>query len=184
MSPRARDWTLAVIWFALDRVTKIIASTSFDDAPLVLIPNLLRFSLSHNTGAMFGIARDLHDPWRTILLTIIPLVAIVGISIFLTRIPRREIFARFGLALILGGAAGNVLDRVVYGHVIDFIDVYAGFEPVMSQLVAWFGTNRWPTFNVADMGLVAGACALLIEVFRKEEPEAEGTVPEGAEKDA
>ncbi|NJN64754.1 MAG: hypothetical protein HC882_07665, partial [Acidobacteria bacterium] len=70
-----------------------------------------------------------------------------------------------GLALILGGACGNVLDRLIFGHVIDFIDVYAGWEPALSQLVAWFGTNRWPTFNVADIGLVTGACLLLLEVF-------------------
>lgn len=168
MKPHHRDFTIAGVWFVVDQATKLAASLLLgraDGQSVLLIPNTLRFTLSHNRGALFGLGNDLPDPWRMILLTGFPLLALVAIAIFLGRVPLHERFARLGLALILGGAAGNVLDRIIFGHVVDFIDVYAGWQPAMGQLIEWFGTNRWPTFNIADIGLVTGACLLLLEVF-------------------
>ncbi len=161
----------------LDQVTKRWAAAGLD-SPLVLVPGMLRFELSHNTGAMFSMFARWPDPWRWLLLTAFPLLAIVAIVYLLWKTERREVFARLGLALILGGALGNVVDRLLHGHVIDFIDVYASWEPLSSQLISWFGTNRWPTFNVADMGLTVGAALLIWElVFRRRARQESKVVP-------
>lgn len=189
MKPHTRDFSIAFCWFVIDQLTKLAASFLLGERSVLLIPNTLRFTLSHNRGALFGIGNDLGDPWRLLLLTVFPLIAVVAIGFFLFRVPVHERYARLGLALILGGACGNVLDRLIFGHVIDFIDVYAGWEPALSQLVAWFGTNRWPTFNVADIGLVTGACLLLLEVFfgRAAQPEsaaADASAPVSAQDEA
>ncbi|GAB4225230.1 MAG: signal peptidase II [Acidobacteriota bacterium] len=181
MKSWTRDLALAGAWFVLDQATKGLATWLLADGPVVVIRGTLRLALSHNRGALFGLGHGLGDPWRTLLLTVLPLLAVAGITLFLVRIPERERFARVGLALILGGAAGNVLDRLVWGHVIDFIDVYAGWEPAMGWLVERFGTNRWPTFNIADIGLVTGAGLLLVEAFRRRPAEEAGPAPDPAD---
>ena len=70
------------------------------------------------------------------------------------------------MGLILGGAVGNLIDRVVRGEVVDFLDAYVTWTPVADWLVERFGTAHWPTFNVADSAIVCGAGLLLIGVFR------------------
>ena len=171
MKPFHRDLSIALGWFVFDQLTKYAASQGLAGGSVLLVENFLRFTLSHNRGALFGAFNDLPDPWRLILLAGIPILAIVGIFVFLMKVPRNETFARIGLALILGGAVGNVLDRLVFGYVVDFIDVYAGWEFCRMWFVDVFGTNRWPTFNVADIGLCVGATLLIIEVFIKRAPE-------------
>lgn len=166
MSPRSRDLALAAAWFLADQATKMWAVYALD-APKTVVPGLFRLWLSHNTGALFGIMADWPDPARLVLLTLLPLVAIAVIAWLLVRTPPADRFARIGLALILGGAAGNVLDRILRGHVIDFLDVYVSYEPVSAFLIETFGTNRWPTFNVADTGLTCGAALLLAEILRR-----------------
>ena len=76
----------------------------------------------------------------------------------------------FGLALILGGALGNLIDRVVRGEVVDFLDVYVTDSALADWFVRQFGTAHWPTFNVADSSIVVGACLLLITIVRPPQP--------------
>lgn len=164
MSPHTRDFALAGLVLALDQATKAWASTHWQ-VPLPIIPGCFRFALSHNTGALFGLFAGLGDPWRSILLTALPAVAVLGIIYLIWHADPGESWGRLGLALILGGAVGNVADRLTYGHVIDFIDVYWSSPPLSDWLVANLGTNRWPTFNVADMGLTVGAALLVYEML-------------------
>jgi signal peptidase II len=186
LKPHTRDFAIAGGWLVFDQVTKLLASGTLQDGYVLVVPHFLRFSLSHNPGALFGMMGTMADPWRGIILTALPIVAIGAIIAFILRTPSRETFARLGFALILGGALGNVIDRVLYGHVVDFILVYGGWEPVRSQLVAWFGTNQWPTFNVADIGLVCGAGLLMVEIFVRRAPAEEPAeeAEEAEEKDA
>ncbi|RMG48247.1 MAG: signal peptidase II [Acidobacteria bacterium] len=165
VSPRNRDLALATSWFAADQLSKL-AAERWLEAPLPLLPGCLRLALSHNTGAMFGMLADASEPWRSLLLTLLPLAAIAAIGVLLLRAPAADRRARVALALILGGAAGNLLDRVARGYVVDFIDVYWAYEPLAGRLVRWFGTYRWPTFNLADTGLTCGAALLLFEALR------------------
>ncbi len=166
MDPRTRDIGIAVLWFALDQATKLWIVASLD-RPVTVVPGLFRLSRSDNTGALFGIMAEWPDLARTVLLTLLPLVAIAVICVLLLRAPEQGASARLGLALILGGALGNVTDRIVRGFVVDFLDFYWGFEPLSGSLIQAFGTNRWPTFNVADMGLTCGAALLILDLFRR-----------------
>lgn len=154
-----------------DQLTKLWASGL--DHFVQVIPNFLRFELAHNTGALFSLFEHLSSPWRQILLTGLPLVVIPAIGLLLWRTPLHEVYARPGLALILGGALGNILDRLLYGHVVDFIVAYAGWAQPDGWLIRTFGTNQWPTFNIADTGLCCGAVLLLLEALRRR-PAAKG----------
>ena len=164
MSPRTRDFALAGLVIVIDQATKAWASTHYQ-LPVPVIPGFLRLALSHNTGALFGLFGGLGDPWRSLLLTLLPLLAVLGIVYLIWQAEPAETWGRIALALILGGAIGNVVDRVIYGHVIDFIDVYWSSPPLSDWLISTFGTNRWPTFNVADSGLTCGAALLLYEML-------------------
>jgi len=158
--------TLAVL--LLDQATKVAAHLHLRGAPtVVVIPNFLNLTYSRNPGGLFGYFGDLGQPWRGVLLTALPILAIGLILFFLLRsddIHHRS--TRFGLALILGGALGNLIDRLARGEVVDFLDVYASAPRLADWLVARFGTAHWPTFNVADSAIVVGAGLLLLDMLR------------------
>ncbi|MCE5245385.1 MAG: signal peptidase II [Candidatus Polarisedimenticolia bacterium] len=162
---RWRDFALAGGWLVLDQATKLWAGWALDAAPISIVPGFLRLALSLNRGALFGFLGDMPDPWRMIVLTLLPVAAVALIAGFLMHLGDEEKISRFALALILGGAVGNIVDRLAYGHVVDFIDVYTNWPPLASRLVDWFGTNRWPTFNIADTGLSGGATILIIDAL-------------------
>ncbi|MDQ7006132.1 MAG: signal peptidase II [Acidobacteriota bacterium] len=152
---------LALGLLAADQASKAWAASGALDRPVELVPGLLRLTLGYNSGALFGILADLTGPPRTLILLGIPCLA-VGLMVYLLlRTGAADRTARLALAIMLGGALGNLVDRILHGRVVDFIDVHAGFEPLHSWLVGIFGTSRWPTFNVADMGLSCGALLLL-----------------------
>jgi len=168
VTPRTRDFGLAGLWLMLDQITKIWADRSLD-TPITIIPGFFNLSLSHNRGALFGMMSEWTGLARIIFLTLLPIIAVFAIAWLLARMPPAERWGRFGLALILGGAVGNLVDRAVYGHVVDFLDVYIAWRPLASFLVDWFGTARWPTFNVADMGLTCGAALWIADtLFRRD----------------
>jgi signal peptidase II len=129
-----------------------------------VVPSL--FSLTHvtNRGALFGILHDLADPWRGALFTIVPLVAIVLIVHFQGRTSPEDRLAQSGLALILGGAFGNFLDRVRLGHVTDFLDVYVG-------------PHHWPAFNIADSAICVGVGLLIADLLWPQRDGAPHPVP-------
>lgn len=176
MRPVTRSLLISGALVVLDQLTKLWASLNLNE-PLVLFPSFFRLTLSHNPGALFGLAGRLPPPWRGILLTLLPALAVGVIVYLLWKTKPGEVYARLGLALILGGAVGNVIDRVRFGYVIDFLDLYAGWPVLSDSLVSWFGTNRWPTFNIADMGLTFGGILLCYELFFRR---SSGKGPKGA----
>jgi signal peptidase II len=145
---------LAVI--ATDRATKLGIQGSlnfFDSIPV--IPGWLRIVHTENPGAAFGVLAD-GNPWvrSGILIGVSGLVLVFVVSaLFGRKSSFTGIAARFALALILGGAMGNLYDRVVHGTVTDFIEVYHG---------SW----TFPAFNVADSAITVGAVLLLIDLLR------------------
>lgn len=152
---------------ALDQATKIAAHASLrGHGPVEIVPGLFSLWYSRNPGGLFGYFGQLGDPWRTILLTAFPLLAIVVIGVFLAKTDEPDRSTKFGLALILGGAVGNLIDRVARGEVVDFLDVYASNERVAGWLVERFGTAHWPTFNIADSAIVVGAILLALDILR------------------
>ena len=158
---------LAAIVFLVDQATKVMAHAWLRDAsPVPVVPGLFSLSYSRNPGGLFGYFGDLPDPWRGVLLTVLPVIAIVLIGAFLVRSEGAHRLTRLGLGGILGGALGNLVDRVVRGEVVDFLDVYASAPSLADWLVRTFGTAHWPTFNVADSCIVVGAGLLIVETFR------------------
>jgi len=153
--------------FAADQASKIAADTWLRYRPPVqVVPGFFNLAYSRNRGGLFGYFATLDDPWRWVLLTIFPALAIVMISVFLAKTQEPDRATLLGLALILGGATGNLLDRVVRGEVVDFLDVYASWAPLETWLVEKLGTAHWPTFNVADSAIVTGAALLILDVLR------------------
>jgi signal peptidase II len=157
--------SLAVL--VVDQASKLAAHEYLRGrAAVEIIPNFFSLWYSRNPGGLFGSFRDWAGPTRFVLLTLLPIVAIVLITSFLARSRASDRPTLFGLALILGGAAGNLIDRLFRGEVIDFLDVYLTSSGLAEWLVARFGTSHWPTFNVADSSIVVGACLLLFSMVR------------------
>lgn len=133
---------------ALDRFTKWLV---IQKIPLYsgidLIPGFFRLTHLENTGAAFSLFADSPGPWAGRLLVLFSLVAVVVISALLWKSKGRINLTTTSLALVLGGALGNLWDRLVNGQVTDFLDVYVG-------------SHHWPPFNIADSAIVVGAVLL------------------------
>ena len=151
---RYKAYGLAGLVFALDRLTMWIfeSRVSFFDTYKV-IPGFFDIVRSQNRGVAFGIFNDSTSEWRTTLLIVAALVAVALVTGMLWNARKLDRYSVWGFSLILGGAAGNLFDRVVYGHVTDFLLLYVG-------------SFQWPTFNVADSAIVVGSGLLLLDVLR------------------
>jgi signal peptidase II len=151
---RVRAFGTGAAVLALDRITKrlIEARMSFLDTYRV-IPGFFDIVRSENRGVAFGLFSDSSSAWRTALLVLLALAAVIGVSIVLWRADRLDRMSRLGFALILGGAAGNVVDRILWGRVTDF-------------LLFYIREYQWPAFNVADSAIVAGSGLLALALLR------------------
>ena len=164
-------FVIAGVVLLLDQATKHLAHSHLrDSGPVSVIPDIFSLWYSRNAGGLFGSFRDLGDPWRVALLTLLPTVAVGLIAYFLARGGETDRITLTALGLILGGALGNLIDRVFRGEVIDFLDVYVSSPELAGQLVDWFGTAHWPTFNLADSAIVVGACFLVYRILRPYPP--------------
>ncbi len=164
---RAPYFLASVAVLLADQASKVAADLWLAGRGAVaVIPGVLNLHYSRNRGGLFGSFSDLGDPWRTLLLSLVPAVAVVAIAVFLARTEESGRGPLAGLALILGGAAGNLVDRALRGEVVDFFDAYASWGPLALWLEERFGTAHWPTFNVADSCIVVGAGLLLFDAFR------------------
>jgi signal peptidase II len=163
-------YSLVVIIILLDQLTKVIVKTSmalYDSIPV--IGNFLRLTFIENAGMAFGIQIQ-----NRILFTLLSVFATLIVSVYLIRLTQARFFFRFALALILGGAAGNLIDRLIYGRVVDFIDVEF-FDFTIPKFDFWFvhfpryGLTRWPIFNIADSAVTCGLILLtLLLIFQKD----------------
>lgn len=154
-------WLSAVV-IALDQYTKHWIVTHLEYAETIVLHPLLTITRLHNRGAAFSFLAEA-DGWQHWLFVGLGVTVAVGILIWL-RFLKRQPWLAAALALMLGGALGNVIDRVRYGHVIDFIHVH--YEQ-------WY----FPAFNVADSALTVGAVMLVVESFlgRRREEQRSGT---------
>jgi len=151
---------LSVGVLALDQASKWLVLAALAPYEVVeLVPNL-NLTLMFNTGAAFSLLSDAGG-WQRWLFTAFALAVTLVLVIWLLRLKPGEAWLAAGLALIIGGAVGNLIDRVLLGHVVDFIQVYLPFIPL-----ALF--NPWPSFNVADSAISIGVAMLIIESLRGE----------------
>lgn len=163
---------LASIIIVLDQLTKYLATTYLEfGQPIPLVP-LLNLSLAYNEGAAFSFLSESGGWQRWFFATLSTLVSIV-LVIWLNRLPAREKWTSLALSLILGGAVGNLIDRVVHGYVIDFVDFYF---TTMGKCIPLFhkatlNTCHFPTFNIADSAITVGAVILIaISLFDSRKP--------------
>jgi signal peptidase II len=118
---------------------------------VAIVPGFLSFTHVHNTGAAFGLVNSVDIPFKPVLMTAIAVAALIAIGVFAIRTGTEEPVTQLGLAFVIGGASGNLIDRVTAGYVIDFIDVY------------WRGWHFW-AFNVADSAITVGAVLLILDI--------------------
>ncbi|MBI3079096.1 MAG: signal peptidase II [Deltaproteobacteria bacterium] len=144
----------------LDQLSKLLIQTQIPlHTRIPVIPGLLDLTHIRNPGAAFGLFASFPEGWRTPALIAISLAALVVIVLFVRSLAPDRRLLLIALGLIMGGAAGNLLDRLRFGAVVDFIDAY-------------WRTYHWPAFNVADSAVTGGVIAILLDLWvgRKAEP--------------
>jgi signal peptidase II len=150
--PAAWLW-LSVAVVALDQATKFLVTRFLEVYERVEVLPVLDFTLLHNTGAAFSILAGASGWQREFFITLGSIVSLVLI-VWLWRLPRGERWLPIALALIVGGAVGNVIDRVALGYVVDFIHAH-------------WGAAYFPAFNIADSAITIGAALLMLDAFRE-----------------
>lgn len=137
----------------LDQLTKIWVIRNFDLGETVsVIPGIFNFTYVRNTGAAFGILADANPAFRVPFFLIVPFVALFVIAYLFKKIPPGEKWVPLALALVSGGAIGNLIDRIVHGYVIDFLDFH------------WKYQHHFPAFNVADSAICVGIGILMLDL--------------------
>jgi signal peptidase II len=151
-----KAWLLFIVLgvLAVDQATKYAVEQIISrDFIHVLVPGLLNLVNTHNSGVAFGFLSDSKSPWVATVVMFFSASVMIFLIWLLASNRAGGRLGQIGLSLILGGAAGNMLDRLVHRSVTDFIDIH------------WQG-YYWPAFNAADSAIVAGACLVLLELLR------------------
>jgi len=145
---------------ALDQLTKWLVVSRLERHDYVpVIDGVLSISHVRNYGAAFGILSDADLPYQALLFSALSLAALCAIGVYAWKLPVGARLPQTALALILGGAIGNLIDRARLGYVVDFVHVY------WKQYV-------WPDFNLADSAISVGVCLLILDILRS--PQTEG----------
>lgn len=153
LTGRRMEIVTALTIVVLDQITKAIVRPRLAlHESIEVIPNLLNLTRVHNTGAAFGMLNTADFPFKTALLTLVGLAAFCGIAWYALAVPLHERLARLGVAGVLGGAVGNLIDRTTAGYVLDFVDFYWG---------AW---HFW-AFNVADAAITVGVLLMILDIL-------------------
>ena len=152
-STRTVHFLLAALVILLDRWTKHVVSVRISlYRQIHVIPGFFDLTHTENTGAAFSLFADSPAHWKTAMLISFSVVAMIVVSVLLWKQTRALTMTGIALSLILGGAIGNLWDRVARGRVVDFLLLYVK-------------NYRWPVFNLADSAIVVGACLLVLEII-------------------
>jgi len=144
---------IALIVVVLDRWTKYIVAQRISlYSHIQVIPGFFRLTHTENTGAAFSLFADSTAPWKTGFLIGFSLIALAVVSVLLWKNNYSHIATGIGLSLIMGGAVGNLWDRLAHGRVVDFLLFYVK-------------RYQWPVFNLADSAIVVGAGLLVLEIL-------------------
>ena len=142
----------------LDQATKLLVVSDLGLHQTVeIIPGLLNLTHVRNSGVAFGILNTTSFAFKPALMAALAMAALVGVALYSTQLSLEQRWARAGLALILGGAAGNLVDRARQGYVVDFVDAY------------WGSWHFW-AFNVADAAITVGVGILVLDLLRPARP--------------
>ena len=158
-----RDFTmlkwlgLSLLVIFLDQVSKLAIAGSMQLYQSIPVMPFFKLTYVHNTGAAFSFLSEAGG-WQRWFFAALALVISGVIAVWLARLKHDETLLAVALSLVLGGAIGNLIDRLVYGYVIDFLDVY-------------YQTWHWPAFNIADSAITLGVILMLVESFGLGKPE-------------
>ena len=137
----------------LDQIVKAIVRREIAlNESITVIPGFFDLTRVHNTGTAFGFMNATDFPFKTVILACVAIGALAALAMYAATLPANQWLARIGLALILGGAAGNLIDRITEGYVVDFVDLY------------WSGWHFW-AFNVADASITVGVALMILDVL-------------------
>ncbi|RLA24052.1 MAG: signal peptidase II [Gammaproteobacteria bacterium] len=149
-----RFLSISVIVLLLDQATKLWVDGSMKLYQTIELNSFVQLTYLRNTGAAFSFLSDAGG-WQRWFFVGLALIVTVVLTVWVSRLPANSKWLAISLTLILGGALGNVIDRIAYGYVIDFIDVF-------------YQDWHWPAFNIADSAICIGVVMMLLDSFRKE----------------
>ena len=151
--PRWLEVWLPMAIVAADQGTKALIRVTLPlHASRTVVPGLVDFTHVLNSGAAFGFLNGVDFPFKTVVIAVIATAALIGVGMYAASLAHHQLIARLGLALIIGGAAGNLIDRVVAGSVVDFVDVY-------------WGVHHFWAFNVADSAISVGVAIMILDML-------------------
>jgi signal peptidase II len=152
MSTRVQVAIVTLIVVADQIVKALVRSRLALHESVTVIPGFFDLTRVHNTGAAYGFLDAVDFPFKTVLLACVAVAALVGLGVYATRLDQSQPLTRLGLTLVMGGAVGNLIDRVSAGYVLDFVDIYSG---------NW---HFW-AFNVADSAITIGVVLMVLELL-------------------
>jgi signal peptidase II len=149
---RLEIWLPAAV-VILDQATKLAVRRALPlHESMQIVPGFLDFTHVRNTGAAFGILNAVDFPFKTVVIAIVATAALIGVAIYTRSLTHQQLLVRVGMSLIIGGAAGNLIDRLIIGSVVDFVDVY------------WRSYHFW-AFNVADSAITIGVTLMIFDMI-------------------
>jgi signal peptidase II len=150
---RQPDLWIALAIVVLDQIVKALVRREIAlNESITVVPGFFDLTRVHNTGTAFGFMNATDFPFKTVILACVALGALAALAMYAATLPANQWLARIGLALILGGAAGNLIDRITEGYVVDFVDLY------------WSGWHFW-AFNVADASITVGVALMILDLL-------------------
>jgi signal peptidase II len=155
---RKYHFLMAILVVLLDRLTKWLVATKITlHDSIAVLPGFFRLTHVQNSGAAFGLFAESSSEWKVAILILFSILALAVVSALLWKNSHSMTATGVGLSLILGGAIGNLYDRLLTGRVVDFFDFY-------------LGSYHWPAFNIADSAIVIGALLLVGEILFAKTP--------------
>ena len=152
MSGRVQAIVAVTVVLADQLVKAMVRSRLALHESVTVIPGFFDLTRVHNSGAAYGFLNGVDFPFKTALLACVALAALIGLGVYAASLDRKQALTRAGLTLVIGGAAGNLIDRVTAGYVLDFFDLYRG---------DW---HFW-AFNVADSAITIGVVLMILELL-------------------
>jgi signal peptidase II len=150
---RRLEILIVVAVVALDQLTKaLVRNTLSLHQTIDVVPDLLSLTRVHNTGAAFGMLNGVDFAFKTVVMSMVALVALGGVGWYAVSVPLGDLMARAGIAGVVGGAIGNLIDRATAGYVLDFVDAY------------WNNWHFW-AFNVADAAITIGVGCMILDIL-------------------
>ncbi len=152
-SLRTLEFATAGAVIVLDQASKAVIRSRFELFDTVaVIPGFFNLTRIHNTGAAFGMLNSADLPMKAVILGLVATLALIGLAMYAASLPEDQKLTRLGLSLIIGGAGGNLIDRITAGYVVDFVDVV-------------FGTWHFWAFNVADAAITVGVALMILDLL-------------------